>query len=483
MPPPKSPLSLQRITSAKRALRDSARNSVQKYQESAARSAESIKVSTEQLKHFHGAALDYLWRREAQRSNNWRIKLFVLMEVPTSSRMAMLIALLLSAAILTQLILIYLQDSLTSRQEFAADAIMTGIFTVEFVVRAFASISAHQARELLSNGFFYLDLAAVLPFYISLTVDYKATVEGSSDATNDSPLEILRLLRIVRIFKLTRTYPGAATLARAMKISGPALLVPVVFLVLGAAFLGAVLFFFENLEASLSNSTETAFPEVNDALWFMIVTFSTVGYGDYSPNTNVGKAITVIAILCGVIFMSMPITIVGNNFAFVLEEKEKLAVVLSIQQHLIDRNMRAENILDLFNEIDENLDGAIDYKEFKHFIVKLGVSLRPSSLRRLFQVFDEDNSGRVTCKEFCHLIFPDVDAVDMMEEAYGSTAAVSLQMSGESARMFHIHEQGGALGWAASAQQLLVPALGAVKQAVARGACARRATSSPSSQS
>lgn len=441
---PMSPLkgswaSLMRITNAKRALRSSARNTILRYQESSASSAEMVKVSTEQLKHFHGAALDYLWRREAERSKNWRIQLFVLMEVPTSSRLAMLIAVLLSAAILAQLIVIYLQDHLTAKQEFAADAIMTGIFTIEFVVRAFASVSAYQTRELLSNGFFYLDLAAVLPFYVSLAVDYKAAVGGSSDTNNESPLEILRLLRIVRIFKLTRTYPGAATLGRAMKISGPALLVPVVFLVLGAAFLGAVLYFFEKLEADLSsnNGTETAFPHVNDALWFMIVTFSTVGYGDFSPNTNVGKAITVVAILCGVIFMSMPITIVGNNFAFVLEEKEKLAVVLSIQKHLIDRNMRAENILDLFNEIDDNLDGAIDYKEFKRFVVKLGVSLKPSSLRRLFQVFDEDNSGRVTCKEFCHLIFPDVDTADMLDSEGGGAAAITLQMPGEQPRMLN----------------------------------------------
>ena len=155
-----------------------------------------------------------------------------------------------------------------------------------------------------------------------------------------------------------------------------------------------------------------------------------MGYGDLTPTTWVGKVIATFGIASGMLWFAMPITIVGNNFAFVLEEKEKLAVVLSIQQHLIDRNMRAENILDLFNEIDDNLDGAIDYKEFKRFVVKLGVSLKPSSLRRLFQVFDEDNSSRVTCKEFCHLIFPDVDAVDMMEEAYGDPAAVEPRTGG-----------------------------------------------------
>ena len=34
------------------------------------------------MKHFHNAALDYMWQREAQTSKNWRIRLYVLMEVP-----------------------------------------------------------------------------------------------------------------------------------------------------------------------------------------------------------------------------------------------------------------------------------------------------------------------------------------------------------------------------------------------------------------
>ena len=61
-------------------------------------------ASSDAMKHFHSAALDYMWRREAQTSKNWRIRLYVLMEVPGSSKLAFGLAIFLSAAIVGQLI-------------------------------------------------------------------------------------------------------------------------------------------------------------------------------------------------------------------------------------------------------------------------------------------------------------------------------------------------------------------------------------------
>ena len=81
---------------------------------------------------------------------------------------------------------------------------------------------------------------------------------------------------------------------------------------------------------------EGAFPDMGIAVWFMLVTFSTVGYGDYSPNSHMGKALTSVAIVGGLVFMSMPLTIVGNNFSAVWMEKEKTAVVVKIQVRASD---------------------------------------------------------------------------------------------------------------------------------------------------
>ena len=60
---------------------------------------------------------------------------------------------------------------------------------------------------------------------------------------------------------------------------------------------GAAVYYFEKLETA-------KFPDIGTSIWFMLVTFSTVDYGDYAPVTHSGRAITSLAIIAGVIFMS-----------------------------------------------------------------------------------------------------------------------------------------------------------------------------------
>jgi hypothetical protein len=54
-----------------------------------------------------------------------------------------------------------------------------------------------------------------------------------------------------------------------------------------------------------------------NSAWFVLVTLSTVGYGDSTPSTDAGHGIAAAAIVAGVLFMSMPLAIVGNNFVTV----------------------------------------------------------------------------------------------------------------------------------------------------------------------
>ena len=77
------------------------------------------------MKHFHTAALDYMWQREAQTSKNWRIRLYVMMEVPGSSRLAFMLAIFLSVAIIAQLIVIYLQKNMSPAAQLFCDSVLT----------------------------------------------------------------------------------------------------------------------------------------------------------------------------------------------------------------------------------------------------------------------------------------------------------------------------------------------------------------------
>ena len=139
--------------------------------------------------------------------------------------------------------------------------------------------------------------------------------------------------------------------------------VPLFFLMMGVVLFAGILFYTEKGGARAED-----FKDMWHASWFVIVTLSTVGYGDVVPATPAGQAITYAAqgsnpgvagprqvclltrlslalnraviILCGVLFMAMPITIVGNSFAQVWEEKEAIKVVLKMQELLLMRDLQ-----------------------------------------------------------------------------------------------------------------------------------------------
>ena len=79
------------------------------------------------------------------------------------------------------------------------------------------------------------------------------------------------------------------------------------------------------------------FRSVPGTMWFMIATVTTVGYGDLSPNTWRGQIFAGLVILCGVIFLAMPLSTVGNVFTLVWDERQ----LAKLQAHL--RQMLSEN--------------------------------------------------------------------------------------------------------------------------------------------
>merc|ERR1719291_1144743 len=137
------------------------------------------------------------------------------------------------------------------------------------------------------------------------------------------------------------------------------------------------------------------FADIFSAMWFVLVTLTTVGYGDIYPGSALGKVVAAVAIMCGVLFMAMPITIVGNSFAIVWEEREALKVVMRVQRLLLHRGLHAREVILVFKEFDSSGDGQLDYDEFKNALAVLEVQLPPAKVRQLFRMFDSDGSGEV----------------------------------------------------------------------------------------
>lgn len=68
-------------------------------------------------------------------------------------------------------------------------------------------------------------------------------------------------------------------------------------------------------------------PTLIDSVWFTVVTMSTVGYGDISPVTILGRAISVMLMVVSGLYMAIPIGILGNAFSSVWEDRDRLLVL------------------------------------------------------------------------------------------------------------------------------------------------------------
>ena len=102
--------------------------------------------------------------------------------------------------------------------------------------------------------------------------------------------------------------------------------------------------------------------------YYTLTMLSTVGYGDVTPKTWQGQIFVCVTIICGLIFIAMPLAIVGSTFGRVWDERQ----LLKLQRHL--RQLLAENGIDpndavrAFQRMDISGDGTVSFDEFKRIM-------------------------------------------------------------------------------------------------------------------
>ena len=282
-------------------------------------------------------------KRDARRTKSpWRRALLFVLDEPRSSALAFVLYVVLVLNIVVSVLVLYLQSLAHLSDSVALHSIELGctiVFTCEVIVRVAA---ADHPATLLFDLMVWVDIASVVPFYIELGVaaDTGMPVEaalfgdeirsstdlhahgrgGEAGGEVTNMLQLLRLLRLLRLLKLGRHYEGSIVLGSALKRSATALLVPCFFLCVMICLFAGLMFYLEGP----TGGGQAGFDNMFKASWFVLVTLTTVGYGDLFPITIGGQLVASAAIMCGVLFMAMPITIVGNSFAQVWEKRRRL---------------------------------------------------------------------------------------------------------------------------------------------------------------
>lgn len=171
----------------------------------------------------------------------------------------------------------------------------TILFTVEYVLRI---ISVKKPVSYAVSSLGIIDLLAIIPSYLSIIF---------AGAQSLLVLRALRLLRIFRIFKLNyfiaeMKFLGAAISASLRKISIFMLVVIALVIILGSVMY-------------LVEKGENGFTSIPDSIYWAIVTITTVGYGDISPVTPLGKLVASIIMLLGYGIIAVPTGIVTTEMA------------------------------------------------------------------------------------------------------------------------------------------------------------------------
>jgi voltage-gated potassium channel len=169
---------------------------------------------------------------------------------------------------------------------FALNAGFTVMFTLEYLLRLYCT---REPLRYARSFFGIVDLLAVLPFYIGLFI---------TGARFLDVIKVLRMLRIFRVLKMAQ-YVGEADLLKNALISSRRKIGIFFIAVLTiVVILGSLMYVIEG--------DANGFTSIPRSVYWAIVTLTTVGYGDISPQTNIGQTLAAFIMIIGYSIIAVP---------------------------------------------------------------------------------------------------------------------------------------------------------------------------------
>jgi voltage-gated potassium channel len=193
--------------------------------------------------------------------------------------------------------------AVVGREIEVIDTIAFGIFTVEYLARWYAAPEnpAHHGRWLPRWAFMrspqaIIDLLAILPFLLERFLPWPMD------------LRFLRVFRLLRLLKLTRYTSATGTLYKVVKREWQVILASVFVMLLLVLLTASMGYLFEH------QAQPDKFENIPQSIYWAVVTLASVGYGDISPVTPMGRALTVVLSLLGIGIFAIPAGLLASAF-------------------------------------------------------------------------------------------------------------------------------------------------------------------------
>ncbi|MEJ2603402.1 MAG: ion transporter [Gammaproteobacteria bacterium] len=189
---------------------------------------------------------------------------------------------------------------------YLAEWAFTILFTIEYVVRLWC---VREPRVYAGSFYGVVDLLAVLPTYLALFVTGSAYL---------MVIRILRILRLFRVLKLARYVSAADALVEAMVQSWRKILVFLYVILTIVVIFGSAMYLIEG--------PENGFTSIPRGVYWGIVTLTTVGFGDITPQTPLGQAVAAVVMVLGYGIIAVPTGIYAAELRDVMTRRRQAQI-------------------------------------------------------------------------------------------------------------------------------------------------------------
>lgn len=180
----------------------------------------------------------------------------------------------------------------------------TALFTLEYLLRLYCS---PKPKSYATSFYGVVDLLAILPTYLAIIFP---------GASFMGVVRLLRVMRIFRILKLVRYLQDSNILLRSLLMARRKILIFFSTVGILVTIFGSLIFDIEG--------PENGFTSIPQSIYWAIVTITTVGYGDITPQTAFGKAIASLTMLLGYSILAVPTGIITAELSNEMNSHKEL---------------------------------------------------------------------------------------------------------------------------------------------------------------
>jgi hypothetical protein len=245
----------------------------------------------------------------------FRYKVYLILEEPRSSVLALCVNLFLSACILGSTVT-YAIETIPGQEGNAViwfdwEIFFVSVFICEYALRLWAR--RVSLLTFLTRPMNVIDFLAVVPFFLELLILYTQTYLDT---------RFLRSVRLLRLFKFGRHSTQLQLIMGGLKKSIWPLALVFMMLALALVMFGTAMFMVER--GSWDSTARcfirpdgkcSPFQSIPQSFWWGIATLTTVGYGDVYPITVAGRVVAAFAMVTGILCVALPTTVLGVQFS------------------------------------------------------------------------------------------------------------------------------------------------------------------------